>query len=177
MRWEDPGSILEAVVLLAQGFGHLDQVAWQLRRMLIVREREGSVFDVSEPPVVSVEFLAQIHDRQVHEKTAGGTAVFFGHRDQARTHTGSLSRGIDCEQAEISSIAAHFLINAADQDAGFFDEQEFSLLEKLAHFVWVGAVRVAEEALRAEGSVHQARNVFGVGEVGGARSDRVHASF
>jgi hypothetical protein len=136
-RKETDLSIL--LVLSGQRFGHPDQVARHFGRKLICRERQGSVFYVAEPPVVCGQFFSQVHGCQVHEETTGGSAVSFGRIDQVASHACALARGIDCQQAKISSFTPQFHIDASDEGAGFLDEQEFSFGEKLPHFVWIGA--------------------------------------
>jgi hypothetical protein len=118
--------------------------------------------------VVGGQFLANIHEGEVHESASGGAALLLGGGDQARADSGALTLRLHCQQPEVTSFAAQFDINATGQHILFEEHEEFSLLEKGGYFLRVGAIGVDEETLGAKGSIHQARDCGRVGSFGGA---------
>jgi hypothetical protein len=144
--------------------------------MLLFGKRQRSVFHVSEAAIVSEQWCAQIHDRNIYETTAGATTVFFGGLNQSRSQARALLCRIDCKQTKISSFALQLHVNAADRSARFFGKQEFAFLNKSAHLIRTGAIAVNKKPLGAKCSVYQTRNFFGVGGFSGAGCDRIHAN-
>jgi hypothetical protein len=129
---------------------------------LVCGKWQSAAFDIAVTVIKRGQFDAQIHNREVHESAAGGAAVFLGGGNQARSQARTLQFRLDREQTEISAIFAQFYIDTAGQRTRFLGKQELSFLHQCANFFGVGAVAVNEEAFRAKGEIHQARNVLGM---------------
>src|SRR5579863_9549176 len=97
---------------LSKRLGHSYQMA-RLVCLLVRRKGQGTAFGIAEAVVKPGQFLAQVHDGQVHELAACVATIFFRSGDHASSEARTLYLGIDREQAEISALSAKFHVDAA----------------------------------------------------------------
>src|SRR5260370_39620091 len=106
------------------------------------------MLDISEALVVGGQFLANIHEGEVHESASGGAALLLGGGDQASADSGALTLRLDCQQPEVTSFAAQVDINPTGQHILFEQHEEFPLFEESPDFLTGGAIGVDAENLR-----------------------------
>jgi hypothetical protein len=143
----------------------------RLACVLVWRKWQSSTFRVPKTVIERRQLGAQIHNGEVHETATCDPTVLLSRSDHARSKTRTLHCGIDCEQAEVPALASQFHVDAAGKSTGGLDQQELSRIQKGGNFFWVGAIADGEKTLRAEGSVHQTRNVLGIFRLGSAGLD------
>ncbi len=99
--------------------------------------------------------------------------MLFGGGDQASPDSRALTLGIDCQQSEVTALAAHFNVNATGEGSVFEVQEEFAFLKKGANFLRICAVGFDKETLGAKGGVYQACDSGRVGGCGGAHLRRI----
>jgi hypothetical protein len=117
--------------------------------------------------------LPQIHEGEIHEPASGGAAVLFGGSDKTSPDSRALTLRIDCQQSEVTALAAQFNVNATGEGSVFEVQEEFAFLKKGANLLRISAVGVDEETLGAKGRVHQACDSGRVGGFSGTHLRRI----
>jgi hypothetical protein len=140
---------------------------------LIGRKGQGGGRHIAKLLVEGGQLLPQIYVREIHKPASGGAAVLFGGDDQASPDSGALTLRIDCQQSEVTALAAQFNVNATRQHSVLDVQEEFAFLKKGANFLGICTVGVYIETLRAKGGVHQACDCGRVGGFSGTHLRRI----
>jgi hypothetical protein len=109
------------------------------------------------------QFLAHIHNAQIHKTAACLGAVIFGGLHQLAAKPRLLTLRVYRQQAHIRSAAPRFHVNATAKNSEVVGDQEAPLLEQTAHRLQVDTILIDEEALgMAKGGVDHRYDGFRV---------------
>jgi hypothetical protein len=166
--------ILDRSVGSRQRFGHEDVVAgdfqWDVRS-----ERSRAGFEVAEVAIESGERDARADDAQIDGSAAGCAEVILRRVHEFAAQARALARRIDTEQSQVTTITPEFDVDAADEAAGIFREQEFSFLHVSANAFGIDALAFDEGLFDAECGVDQAGERFCVGVLSGTNPCALHS--
>ena len=125
------------------------------------RERFGAAFNISPISVKAGQFLAHIHNSQIHVAAACFRAVIFGGDHQPRSKSRLLKLRIHRQQAEVRAIATPLHIDAAAYNAQVIRYQKAAGLKQLVHRRQVNAVVIDEKAFGLpKSSINHRRDGF-----------------
>jgi len=90
------------------------------------RHRRSSRNPIAEVHVKRLNIGARTDGAQIHRRTAGVYAEFFGNRHEFAPEPFSLLRRIDAQQTEVHAVRLFLEIDATDEGVIFFEQEELA---------------------------------------------------